>query len=121
MFVSTFSTTNIALTVTFERESDEFSKGYRNQIEERIAAGVIPTAGSDKLTFSEYKLLSHFAAKSISFYAHGCLVLAWNMMTRSSSTADIKYQHMRMNGDRIIVVIRNIRMASRLVTLSPIT
>jgi hypothetical protein len=27
------------------------------------------------------------------------------MMTRSSSTGDIKYQHMRMNGDHIIVVI----------------
>ena len=105
MFVSMFSRIKVDLPVTFDKEWAEFAKGYKNRIAEDISAGLLPTAGSDKITFTEYRILSSYAAKSLSFYAHGFLVLAWNLMTRSGSTADIKYQHLRMNGDYIVVVI----------------
>jgi hypothetical protein len=105
MFVNLFSRLKVPLPDTFEREWIEFSKGYRNKIAEDISAGRIPTAGTDKLTFKDYKILTSHAVKSNTFYAHGFLVLAWNLMTRSGSTGDIKYEHLRMNGDHIIVVI----------------
>jgi polyphosphate kinase len=51
MFVNMFSRIKIALPVTFERERNKVLKGYRNKIEKQIAAGVIPTAGSDTDVF----------------------------------------------------------------------
>lgn len=83
----------------------EFSKGYKNRVAENIAAGTQETAGSDKLTFEQYRILSNLAIKSDTFYAHGFLLLAWNLMTRAGSTGNIKFEHLRWDGDHMIVVI----------------
>lgn len=83
----------------------EFSKGYKNRVAENIAAGLLTTAGSDKLTFEQYRLLSVLAIKSSTFYAHGFLILAWNLMSRAGSTGNIKYEHLRWDGDHMIIVI----------------
>ena len=83
MFVSFFARHKVRLPETFEDEWIEFSKGYKNKVAENIAAGVTPTAGSDKLSFKDYRLLALYAVASDTFYAHGFLVLAWNLMTRS--------------------------------------
>ena len=85
MFVSFFTRHKVRLPETFEDEWIEFSKGYRNKIAENIAEGKTPTAGSDKLTFKDYRLLAAYAVASDTFYAHGFLVLAWNLMTRSGN------------------------------------
>ena len=86
MFVNLFGRSKVVLPKTFEKEWTQFSKGYRNKVAENISAGVIPTAGSDKITFNEYKMLAAHAAKSSTFYAHGFLVLGWNLMARSGIT-----------------------------------
>ena len=83
MFRNLFARLKISIPESFEEEWTEFAKGYRNKIAENISAGVMPTAGSDKITFEDYKKLSMFAIQSETFYAHGFLVLAWNLMTRS--------------------------------------
>ena len=83
----------------------EFSKGYKNRVAENIASGTQETAGSDKLTFEQYRILSNLAIKSDTFYAHGFLLLAWNLMTRAGSTGNIKFEHLRSDGDHMIVVI----------------
>ena len=67
---------------TFEEEWEDFSKGYRNRSAENIAAGLLPTAWSDKLSFENYNFLTAYAVKS-TFYAHSFLVLGWNLMARS--------------------------------------
>ena len=46
----------------------------------------MPTAGSDKFTFEEYKKLTASAIQSGTFYAHPFLVLALKLMTRSVKT-----------------------------------
>jgi hypothetical protein len=83
----------------------EFSKGYKNRVAENIASGTQETAGSDKLTFEQYRILSNLAIKSDTFYAHGLLLLAWNLMTRAGSTENIKFEHIRWDCDHMIVVI----------------
>jgi integrase len=83
----------------------EFSKGYKNRVAENIASGTQETAGSDKLTFEQYRILSNLAIKSDTFYAHGFLLLAWNLMTRAGSTGNIKFEHLRWDGDDMTVVI----------------
>ena len=85
MFINLFLRHKVSIPEDFEIEWMTFSKGYRNKIAESISAGLIPTAGSDKLTFEDYKILTAHAVKSTTFYAHGFLVLAWNLMTRSGS------------------------------------
>ena len=83
MFVNLFGQQKVRLPETFEDEWIEFSKGYRNKIAENIAAGITPGAGTDKLSYKDYRLLAAYAVASDTFYAHGFLVLAWNLMTRS--------------------------------------
>ena len=43
-------------------EWKEFSKGYKNTIASQIQAGILPKAGSDKLTMSQYRTLCSTAA-----------------------------------------------------------
>ena len=86
MFVNFFSRLKCKLPDSFEKEWIEFSKGYRNKIAEKVSAGTMPTAGSDKITFEDYKKLTAYAIQSETFYAHPFLVLAWNLMTRSGMT-----------------------------------
>lgn len=83
MLISLFTREKVDIPETFENEWIEFSKGYRNKIAENISAGITPTAGSDKLSFKDYRLLASHAVASTTFYAHGFLVIAWNLMTRS--------------------------------------
>ena len=45
------------------------------------------------------------AVASSTFYAHGFLVLAWNLMSRAGSTDTVKFQHLRWDSDHLIVVI----------------
>lgn len=78
----------------------EFSKGYKNRV-----AGLQVTSGSDKLIFEQYRLLSLLAVKSSTFYAHGFLILAWNLMSRAGSTGNIKFEHVRWDGDHMIIAI----------------
>lgn len=89
----------------FNQEWLEYSKGYRNKVAENISLGMQPTAGSDKLTIEQYRTLSMLAVKSSTFYAHGFLILAWNLMSRAGSTGNIKFQHIRWDNDHLIVVI----------------
>ena len=53
----------------------------------------------------QYKCLCLIAIRSETYFAHGFLVLAWNAMTRSGDTGDIKYEHLSMIGDDISVDI----------------
>ena len=89
----------------FNREWQKFSKGLRNRIATEPQAGHIPISGSDKLTMDQYKCLCLIAIRSETFFAHGFLVLAWNAMTRSGDTGDIKYEHLSMIGDHISISI----------------
>lgn len=86
MMVNLFKKEKMRLPETFDQEWDDYSKGYQNKSAENIAAGLTPSAGSDKLAFEDYKLLIGVAIKSECFYAHGFLVLSWNLMTRSGNT-----------------------------------
>jgi hypothetical protein len=43
--------------------------------------------------------------KSSTFYAHGFLILAWNLMSRAGSTGNIKFEHVRWDGDHMIIAI----------------
>ena len=89
----------------FNQEWLEYSKGFRNKVAENISLGTQATAGSDKLTFEQYRILSTLAVKSSTFYAHGFLTLAWNLMSRAGSTGNIKFSHLRWDNDHLIVVI----------------
>ena len=50
-------------------------------------------------------MLCGLAVASSTFYAHGFLVLAWNLMSRAGSTDTVKFQHLRWDSDHLIVVI----------------
>ena len=83
MLVNLFSRLKSPFPESFEEEWNEFAKGYKNKIAENISAGLMPAAGTDRVTFEDYKKLTLFALQSEKFYAHSFLVLAWNLMTRS--------------------------------------
>ena len=83
----------------------QFIKGFKNRTADNIAAGIQATAGSDKLTFEQYRMLSGLAVASKTFYAHGFLVLAWNLMSRARSTGNVKFEHLRWDNDHLIVVV----------------
>ena len=83
----------------------QYSKGFKNRVAENIAAGLQSTSGSDKLTFEQYRLLSTIALQSSTFYPHGFLILAWNLMSKAGSTGKIKFEHIRWDRDHMIIVI----------------
>ena len=83
----------------------QFSKGYQNRVADNISLGIQATAGSDKLTFEQYRMMSGLAVASSTFYAHGFLVLVWNLMSRAGSTGNVKFEHLRWDNDHLIVVI----------------
>ena len=56
---------------------------------ENIAAGLQTTSGSDKLTFRQYRLLAGLA----------------NLLSRAGSTGDTKFEHLRWDGNHMIIVI----------------
>ena len=93
------------LPTDFKSEWSRYSKGYKNQKADDRQAGILPTAGSDKLAIEDYRKLCTLAAKSAKQYVWCFLVLAWNCMTRLKDTGDIKYEHIRMVGDHILIVI----------------
>ena len=64
MFVNLFSRQKVKLPESFEEEWIEFSKGFKNKIADNISSGLTPTAGSDKLSFKDYKTLSEYAMRS---------------------------------------------------------
>ena len=76
MLVHLFKKQKMKLPETFKNEWIDYSKGFKNISAKNIAAGLTPSAGSDKLPFEDYKLLTGIASKSETFYAHGFLVLA---------------------------------------------
>ena len=63
----------------------------------------MPTAGSDKLAIDDYRKL--FTAKSAKIYEWCFLVLTWNCVKRLKDTGDIKYEHLQMVGDHLLIVI----------------
>ena len=93
------------LPLDYKRELAQYAKGYKNQKADDRQAGILPTAGSDKLAIDDYRKLCMLAAKSAKIYVWCFLVLAWNCMTRLKDTGDIKYEHLRMVGDHILIVI----------------
>lgn len=110
MLVNLFGRLKVKLPDGFEGEWNDFAKGYKNKIAEDISAGLIPTAGSDKLTFNDYKILTSHAVKSDTFFAHGFLVLAWNLMTRSGMFLLLRYlKYIRYTVLSLIHIISYIR------------
>jgi hypothetical protein len=103
--VNIYRVARLKLPEHFEAEWLQFKKGYKNRIAGKIADGTQGTAGSDKLTFEQYRMLCGLAVASSTFYAHGFLVLAWNLMSRAGSTGTVKFQHLRWDNDHLIVVI----------------
>ena len=71
----------------------------------QIQAGILPKAGSDKLTMSQYRTLCSAAALSEKQYAHCFLVLAWNCMTRSHDTGSMRYSHVSFDCDQMVIMI----------------
>ena len=53
----------------------------------------------------QYKCLCLIAIRSETFFVHGFLVSAWNAMTRSGDTGDIRYEQLSMIGDHISMTI----------------
>ena len=94
----------------------QYSKGFKNRVAENIAAGLQSTSGSDKLTFEQYRLLSTIALQSSTFYAHGFLILAWNLMSRAGSTGKIKFEHIRWDRDHMIPKHKGDRSGGKLPT-----
>ena len=103
--VDMYRTAKLNIPDGLNAEWKRYSRGYQNRIADNISAGIQTTAGSDKLTFEQYRLLSRLAVASSTFYAHGFLVLAWNLMSRAGSTANVKFEHLRWDNDHLIVVI----------------
>jgi hypothetical protein len=82
-----------------------FRKGYKKRIAKSIANGDLPSQGSDKLSFDGYKSLCKLAVSSNYIYAHGYLTLAWNLMTRSSTTTMLKFSLISWDTDHITINI----------------
>ena len=86
MMVNLFKKEKMRLPETFGQEWEDYSRRYENKNAAIIAAGLTPSAGSDKLNFKDNNLLIGVTKKSECFYAHGFLVLSLNLMVRSGIT-----------------------------------
>ena len=74
------------LPTDFKSEWSRYSKGYKNQKADDRQAGILPTAGFDKLAIEDYPKLRMLATKSVKQYVWCFLFLAWNCMTRRRDT-----------------------------------
>jgi len=90
-------------------EISDFISGYKRNIAyEKLAGHVTLQEGKRAVTFESYRKLAQLAtsaATSASQYINMTLfmLLSWNLMCRSISTANLMYTHMTWIGDALVV------------------
>ena len=88
----------------FRVQSMEFIRGVSNQRAQMKESGQIQVkAGKDVLTIDGYRSLCLIALRSKHYSAFLFVVLAWNLMTRSVTTASLRISHFAWGGDCIKV------------------
>lgn len=92
----------------FEMELDKFMKGYKNRIANLKLKGILPiNEGKAYLTFNAYIQLTTALFQSANFktmlFTWPFIVIQWNLIGRSASVAAIMYDHVRWDGDSLIV------------------
>ncbi|KAF0718558.1 Aste57867_1621 [Aphanomyces stellatus] len=88
---------------------NEFSAGYKRKIAQLRSIGQLPlTEGKSPMSVAGYRYLALHAMQScsdfnLSMTAHSFLVLCWNLMARSITTASIRLEHVTWRGDALVV------------------
>lgn len=98
---------------TLESELTNYFKGLKHKIAKDAANGESSLkTGKDPLMFDLYaflceKMLSH-SNKEMSF-AHAYMVIAWNLMCRSSNAFGIRHSHMEWRGDALQIYFAHMK------------
>ena len=64
MLVNLISRLKSPFPESFEEVWNEFAEGYKNKVAENISAGLMPAAGTERITFEDYKKLTSFVLQS---------------------------------------------------------
>ncbi|KAH9186568.1 hypothetical protein AeNC1_011456 [Aphanomyces euteiches] len=87
----------------------KYSHGYRRHIANLKQSGEMSLVeGKSPMSVAGYRFLAKKAISAqndfgLACFAHTFLVLCWNLMARSTSTASIRYQHITWRGDALII------------------
>jgi hypothetical protein len=86
----------------FNGKLKDYFKGYRNQIADLKLNGELKAfEGKSVLSQTQYKTLCNLSFCCNSYMMHLFLVISWNLMTRSKSTTNIHFDHMKWYNDCI--------------------
>ncbi|KAE8902325.1 hypothetical protein PF003_g14132 [Phytophthora fragariae] len=98
---------------SLESELTNYFKGLKNKIAKSAANGESAVkTGKDPLMFDLYsflcdKMMAH-SSKEMAF-AHAYMVIAWNLMCRSSNAFRIRYSHMEWRGDALQIYFAHMK------------
>ncbi|OWY94402.1 hypothetical protein PHMEG_00035885 [Phytophthora megakarya] len=92
-------------------------KGLKNKLAKDVGDGISDVkTGKDPLMFDLYtflceKLASHSAKKMT--FSHTYMVIAWNLMCRSSNAFRIRHSHMEWRGDALKIYVAHMKKGPR--------
>ena len=89
----------------FDHDWSDFVKGAKKDKVRKIHTGESTRGGADKLDFMQYASLADAAVRSNHYGIPLVLVLAWNLMTIVSNISQVKYEHVSVSGDHIVIDI----------------
>lgn len=85
---------NYDLPEGFTRRWEKYKASRKIDEGKKRLTGALATEGADALSVSGYKGLAFLAFMAERFYVSAFLVLAWNIMTRSMNTSELRLRHM---------------------------
>lgn len=94
-----------------ERVAEAIFAGHKRKIADMKQNGELPLVeGRQPLQFEGYDYLARIAVEKdkevpAAMTAHTFLVLSWNLMTRSNSTALVMYDHMSWHEDALVITV----------------
>jgi hypothetical protein len=97
----------LVLTTAIQCELKGFERGLKRKIAQAKHEGVMPfTEGKAPFSFESYRSICKLAVQSTNItylYAHTFCILAWNLMARASSVADILFEHITWEQDAMVI------------------
>ena len=103
-----FKEINQHVDADFDQELEKFLAGYRRHIADLKLDSVIPLIeGKSHLSFTGYQTLANQLLKLPNFksmlFGWPFLVIQWNLISRSASTAALMFGHFRWEADSLII------------------
>ena len=80
-------------------------EGAKKDEVRKIQTGESTRGGADKLDFMQYASLADVVIRFNHYGIPLVLVLAWNLMTIVSNISQVKYEHVSVSGDHIVIDI----------------